>query len=353
MSEITLEIDGREVKAEEGTTILEAAKGAGIDIPTLCYHKALLPHGACRLCVVEITGRPRLAASCAYSVEEGIEVKTASPRVLKARRLTMELLLLRCPDVPELKELAEQISVDEALIKRFKPDDEKCILCGLCTRVCREKMAVGAIDFVGRGYKRKVSPPFGEFSPICVTCGACEVVCPTGAINLAEITRNEPRTILSKYDAGLAKRGSIYIPFAQAIPKVPVIDRETCMHFRTDACKSCESFCEAKAIDFEQEDEIIEVDVGNIIVATGFNDFDPTPIYQYGYKRLDNVITALEFERLVNSAGPTEGHIMLKDGSEPESVAIIHCVGSRDEKYHEYCSRVCCMYSMKLAHLIK
>ncbi|GAI55004.1 unnamed protein product, partial [marine sediment metagenome] len=102
-----------------------------------------------------------------------------------------------------------------------------------------------------------------------------------------------------------------------------------------------------------QKEEIVELEVGSIILTTGFSVFDPTPIYQYGYKRLDNVITSLEFERMVNSSGPTGGNIVLKDGSPPQSIAIIHCVGSRDEKYHEYCSRVCCMYSMKFAHLIK
>ncbi len=118
-------------------------------------------------------------------------------------------------------------------------------------------------------------------------------------------------------------------------------------------CLECVKACEPKAINFEQEDKFVEVEVGSIIVATGFNVFDPTPISQYGYKRLDNVITGLEFERLVNSTGPTTGNIVLKDGSIPRSIAIIHCVGSRDKNYHAYCSRVCCMYSLKYAHLIK
>ncbi len=117
-------------------------------------------------------------------------------------------------------------------------------------------------------------------------------------------------------------------------------------------CLECLKVCERGAINHDMKDEYVEVEVGNIILTTGFEAFDPTPMYQYGYKRLDNVVTSLEFERMVNSAGPTEGEIVLKDGQHPESVALIHCVGSRDEKYHEYCSRVCCMYSMKLGHLI-
>jgi len=118
-------------------------------------------------------------------------------------------------------------------------------------------------------------------------------------------------------------------------------------------CMECIKACQANAIFQDMEDEIIEVDVGNIIVATGFDPFDPTPIYNYGYGRLDNVLTSLEFERMINASGPTSGDVLLKDGSHPKTVGIIHCVGSRDEKYHEYCSQVCCMYSMKLSHLIR
>jgi len=173
----------------------------------------------------------------------------------------------------------------------------------------------------------------------CTGCGLCQTKCPW--------------KVDSEFDAGMGKRKAIYTPFPQAVPNIPVIDTEHCAYFLKGTCRACEKVCEAEAIDFEQQDKIVEVEVGSIIVTTGFEVFDPTPIYQYGYGRLDNVITSLEFERLVNSAGPTDGEIVLKDGSHPKSIAIIHCVGSRDEKYHEYCSRVCCMYSMKFAHLLK
>ena len=173
----------------------------------------------------------------------------------------------------------------------------------------------------------------------CTGCGICQTKCPW--------------KVDSEFNLGMSKRKAIYTPFAQAVPNTPVIDKEHCAYFLQGKCRACEKFCEVGAIDFEQEDQFIELEAGSIIVATGYNAFDPTPMDQYGYGRLDNVITGLEFERLVNSAGPTDGEIVLKDGSHPKSVAIIHCVGSRDEKYHEYCSRVCCMYSMKFAHLIK
>ncbi len=356
MGEITLQIDDREVKVEEGTTILEASKSVGIDIPTLCYHPALSPAGACRLCSVEIIsrGRSRIVTSCNYPVEEGLVVNTKSPDVIEVRQMLSELMLARCPNVKVIQDLAREYGVEKP---RFKLEDEECILCGLCARICEERIGVSAINFVGRGVDRKVETPFqGTLDinlDVCLACGACAFVCPTGAIKLEDITKKKPAPILSEFDVGLRSRAPVYLPFPQAVPNVPVIDREKCVHFNTDKCKICEEFCEPKAINFEQEDEIIEVEVGNIIVATGFNVFDPTPIYQYGYKRLDNVITSLEFERIVNSAGPTSGEIVLKDGSHPKSVAIIHCVGSRDDKYHEYCSRVCCMYSMKFAHLIK
>jgi heterodisulfide reductase subunit A len=152
---------------------------------------------------------------------------------------------------------------------------------------------------------------------ICTGCGLCQTKCPT--------------KVDSEFEVGLGQRKAIYTPFAQAVPNKPVIDKEHCIYFQKGKCRLCEKNCEVGAIDYEQQDEVIEIDVGNIIVTTGFQVFDPTPIYQYGYGRLDNVITSMEFERLVNSAGPTAG----------------------DEKYHEYCSRVCCMYSMKFAHLIK
>ena len=173
----------------------------------------------------------------------------------------------------------------------------------------------------------------------CTACNICVEKCPV--------------KVDSEFDAALAKRRAIYIPFPQAVPNAPVIDRENCTYFIKGKCRACEKFCEVGAINFEQADEVVEIEVGNIIVATGYEDFEPTPVEQYGYKRLDNVITAREFERMVNSTGPTEGNIVLKDGSRPQSIAIIHCVGSRDKNYHEYCSRVCCMSSIKFAHLVK
>jgi len=173
----------------------------------------------------------------------------------------------------------------------------------------------------------------------CTGCGLCQEKCPVKAD--------------SEFEAGIGKRKAIYAPFPQAVPNIPVIDREHCVYFLKGKCRLCEKICEAKAIDFEQVDEFVELEVGSIIIATGYSLFDSSNIYQYGYKRLDNVLDSLEFERMVSSFGPTDGDIRLKDGSTPQSIAIIHCVGSRDENYREYCSRVCCMYALKYSHLIR
>jgi heterodisulfide reductase subunit A len=179
----------------------------------------------------------------------------------------------------------------------------------------------------------------------CIGCGVCEEKCPW--------------KVDSEFEMGLAKRKAIYISFAQAIPNLATVDADHCAYIQSGGkkCGACIKFCEAGAITPEtllnQTDQIVEFEVGSIIVATGYDVFDPSVMPRYGYGKYDNVITGLEFERITCAAGPTMGKIMLKDGREPESVAIIHCVGSRDQNYHEYCSRVCCMYGLKYAHLIK
>jgi heterodisulfide reductase subunit A len=157
-----------------------------------------------------------------------------------------------------------------------------------------------------------------------------------------------------EFNQGLSKRKPVYIPFPQATPLVAVIDPETCVELKTGKCKKpCADACEPNAIDFTQTDTIEEIDVGAIILGTGFKTFDAARIFRYGYGRYPNVMTSLEVERMVNAAGPTSGEVQLRDGSQPKSVGIIHCVGSRDNKFNKYCSRVCCMYSLKLAHLLK
>ncbi|MBM4424552.1 MAG: CoB--CoM heterodisulfide reductase iron-sulfur subunit A family protein [Chloroflexi bacterium] len=176
---------------------------------------------------------------------------------------------------------------------------------------------------------------------LCTGCGICQEKCPKKVID--EI-----------YEAGLGYRKAVYTPFPQAVPKYPVIDKPNCTYFLKGTCKACEKFCPTSAIDFNQEDELITVEVGNIVLATGYDLFDPRRIPHYGYGRLANVFTSLEFERLTNAAGPTNGSIVLRDGkTTPKAVGIVHCVGSRDRNYNNYCSAICCMQSLKFAHLVK
>jgi heterodisulfide reductase subunit A len=174
----------------------------------------------------------------------------------------------------------------------------------------------------------------------CTGCGICWEKCPKKVID-------------DKFEAGLGYRKAVYTPFPQAVPKYPVIDDVNCTYYIKGTCKACEKFCPTNAIDFNQKDEIITVEVGNIILATGWDLFDARRVPNYGYGRLANVFTNLEFERLSNSAGPTGGNIVLRDGkTTPKSVGIIHCVGSRDKNYNNYCSAICCMQSLKFAHLV-
>jgi len=157
------------------------------------------------------------------------------------------------------------------------------------------------------------------------------------------------------FDQGLGLRKPVYLPFPQAVPPVPVVDPAACLQVSRGKCKqTCVDACgERNAFCFDDEERIEEYDVGAIIVATGFKAFDPSAIEYYGYGKYANVYTSLEVERLLNAGGPTGGKLVLRDGSTPKRVGIIHCVGSRDANYHPYCSRVCCMYALKLAHLVR
>ncbi len=176
----------------------------------------------------------------------------------------------------------------------------------------------------------------------CTACGDCTEVCPV-------IKPNE-------FDIGLATRKAIYTPFAQAVPSTYLIDMENCLGVSPIACGKCKEKCEREAIDYDQVPEDIELDVGTIIVATGVDVYDPTELDDYGYTRFENVITSLEFERLINAGGPSGGHLLRpNDKKIPKSVAFIQCVGSRarkDEAGNPYCSNVCCMNTIKDALLI-
>ena len=174
---INLKINGLDVSVEKGTTILEAAQFLGFPIPTLCHMEGLSPYGACRLCVVEIGEAPKskLVSSCTYPATEGLKVRTSSSRVIRARKMILELLLATCPQSKVIQDLASKHSVRQ---QRFRQEHEDCILCGLCIRMCEEQMMAKAIGFRGRGENRSIGTPFDIKSDVCRLCGGCNYVCP-------------------------------------------------------------------------------------------------------------------------------------------------------------------------------
>lgn len=185
---INLNINGLDVSVEKGTTLLEAARFLGFPIPTLCHKDGLTPYGACRLCVVEIgdSSKSRLVTSCTYRAEEGLKVRTASKRVIEARKMIIELFLASCPQSKIIQDLASEFGIRQ---QRFKQEHEDCILCGLCVRICKEQMMAKAIGFQGRGENRSIGTPFDSKSDVCRQCGACMYVCPACQLRC---TYNQP-----------------------------------------------------------------------------------------------------------------------------------------------------------------
>jgi len=172
-----IKIDGIELECSEDWTILDAATFLGIEIPTLCYHEGLSPWGGCRICIVEIgkENNTKLVSSCTFHVQNDLIVRTASKRVIKARKMILELLIAQNPTSKILQDLASKIGLREV---RFKPKWEKCIYCGLCIRMCEEQMGASAIGFVHRGKNLKITTPFDKTSETCLRCGACMYICP-------------------------------------------------------------------------------------------------------------------------------------------------------------------------------
>jgi len=210
---------------------------------------------------------------------------------------------------------------------------------------------VSFVNGYAGNYKVRILKRARRVNPaLCIGCGTCAEKC--------------PRTALSEFDSGTTLRKAIYILFPQAVPNKYLIDPENCMYVENGKCGVCAKVCPVPdCINLDEEDHEVEFTVGNIILATGFKPFDAAQIEQYGYGKYPNVLTSLEFERLLNASGPTGGSIRYRsvdkkgnnvftsESPEPSSIAFIHCIGSRDHHYNKYCSRVCCMYSLKMAHL--
>jgi len=196
--------------------------------------------------------------------------------------------------------------------------------------------------FVGN-FKVRIqkNPTYVDFIK-CTGCGDCVEAC--------VLKKGVP----SEFEESMARRKAVYIPFPQAVPLKAVVDKESCLLLSKGKCKkTCVEACRAGAIDFDQKEEVIEKEVGSVIIATGYDLFDPHLLPQYGYEVYDNILTGLQFERLSSPSGPNRGEILLRDGTVPKAIAFLHCIGSRDENANLHCSRICCMASMKQAHLAK
>jgi len=237
---VTMTIDGKQVTASEGTFLLEAARTAGIEVPTLCHHEALEPYGGCRLCLVDVTregwdGWCKMVISCQYPVEDGLIVYTGSERVKETRAVVLDLLLARCPETPLIRRLAAEHGIEHTSYA-VNPEPTDCILCALCTRVC-DHIGVSAIATVDRGVGREVAPPFHEAPPDCIGCLSCAEICPTDFIEFS--TSDRSRTIWGKTFEMLRcpRCGRAHVTVEQADHfagrgNVPRTYFETC-----DACK--------------------------------------------------------------------------------------------------------------------
>ena len=206
-----------------------------------------------------------------------------------------------------------------------------------CSEVAEVSGYVGNFQVKVRQHPRYVNVD------LCTGCGACTEAC--------VLKKGVP----NEFDAGLSRRKAVYVPMnGQGVPMKAVIDDQACLFLTRGKCtQACVEACPTQALVFDQPEQIHELDVGAIVVATGFEMFDPTRLSSYSYGKSPNIIDGLEFERLSSATGPTEGEILTAEGKKPERVAIIHCVGSRDENANRYCSRVCCMYALKHAHLVR
>jgi heterodisulfide reductase subunit A len=351
---VGITIDGRTAQVPQGTTVFTAARQMGITIPTLCNYRGVEPYGACRVCVVELeTPRgPRYVASCSYPVEPGMVVHTDTEQVRQSRRTVLELMLAEAPESKELAEFAAEYGVQAT---PFDRGEGGCVLCGLCVRVCNGVMGRGAINMVGRGAERKIATAFNQRTDQCQACGACTFVCPTGTRGIDTITARAAAPHLTRHDQYYAPRPNIDLAHPQASPRVPVIDRDNCVHFRTGECGLCAKVCQAGAIDYDQPPETLNLEVGSVVLTPGFEAFDASRRGEFGFGFARNVMTNVQFERMLSASGPTRGHVVRPvDGKKPKRLAFIQCIGSRDTQCdNDYCSSVCCMAATKEAILAK
>jgi heterodisulfide reductase subunit A len=257
---------------------------------------------------------------------------------------------IKVADAPDLDKSigAAVYARSQALRKEHNdPGPKDCIRCGLCAITCEKTMHIGALNMVAEGIEAGVD--------ICQVCGACVSVCPVNFLSIDQVTNRTPRPLLNRFNEGLNGRKPINIHYPQAVPRVPVIDEESCVRLNTGACGTCASICGVGAIHYDHRETETEIDIGSVIFSPGIEVFDARMRGEFGYGLYKNVVTSIEFERLLSASGPTSGTVARPgDGQHPEKIAWIQCVGSRDHSCdRDYCSSVCCMYATKEAFIAR
>ncbi len=259
-------------------------------------------------------------------------------------------LAIRIDDAPDLdKSIGAAVYARSATLRkeRSELDSKVCIRCGLCAITCEKTMNIGALKMVEEGIEAGVD--------ICQVCGACVSVCPVNFLAIDQVAGRTPRPLLNRFNEGLNGRKPINIHYPQAVPRVPVIDEASCVQLNSGACGTCATICGVGAIHYDHRETETEIDIGSVIFSPGIEVFDAGMRGEFGYGLYKNVVTSIEFERLLSASGPTSGTVARPgDGMHPEKIAWIQCVGSRDHSCNrDYCSSVCCMYATKEAFIAR
>ncbi len=226
-------------------------------------------------------------------------------------------------------------------------EEHDCIRCGICAITCEKVMNIGALKMVEEGIEAGVD--------ICQVCGACVSLCPVNYLSINQVTNRKPRPLLNRFNEGLNGRKPVNIHYPQAVPRVPVIDEKSCVQLNSGACGTCATICGVGAIHYDHRQTETKIDVGSVIFSPGIEVFDARLRGEFGYGLYKNVLTSIEFERLLSASGPTSGTVTRPgDGKHPKKIAWIQCVGSRDHSCdRDYCSSVCCMYATKEAFIAR
>lgn len=267
--------------------------------------------------------------------------------------------LVACPDkyqaitvsaAPELeKSIGAAVHERSMLLRQQLKNRENndCVRCGLCAITCKHVMQIGALKMVERGIEASVD--------ICQVCGACVTTCPVDFLSIEQVSDRPPRPLFDVFNENLALRKPVNIHYPQAVPRVPVIDDASCVRLGSGACGTCATVCGVGAIDYGTVENTRKIEVGSVIFSPGIETFDAQLRGEYGYGNAKNVVTSIEFERLLSASGPTSGTVIRpSDGTHPKKIAWIQCVGSRDATCNrDYCSSVCCMYAVKEAFIAK